>query len=378
MTYESVLAAAERYVEGLAKPPGALGGLEAMACRLWALQRAHVTAGGVSGAAAGDAADLGTPSVIERPSPTVRSPTLLVFAADHGSLLKDPSLSAFPRAVTAAMFATVAGGGAACTALARAHGVEVVLTDVGVDHDLAETTSKAAGVRVVHDKVMPHGTRDAVNEPAMRPEECRAAMAVGAKRVDEAVSGEEGATVVCLGELGLGNTTAAAALLAGLTGSPAAEVTGAGTGVTGEALTHKTSAVALAVTQGASVAETEGAFGWLRAVGGLELAAMAGAALRARELGVAVVVDGFIAGTAALAAVGMDESVAQCLFMSHVSAERGAETLRDALVAKGAGPPPLHLGMRLGEGTGAVLAVPLLRAAAAVFNMATLASVLES
>ncbi|GBF88556.1 nicotinate-nucleotide-dimethylbenzimidazole phosphoribosyltransferase [Raphidocelis subcapitata] len=178
-----------------------------------------------------------------------------------------------------------------------------------------------------------------------------------------------------VGELGIGNTTAAAALVAALTGARPAAVVGRGTGVGDAGLAAKTAAVAAALAANAALIKEGGALCALRAVGGLELAAMTGAYLEAGRRRLPVVVDGFISGAAALAAARHDPSILPCLFASHASAEAGAAAVLEALGLRA----PLHMGMRLGEGTGAALALPLLRSAAALMtDVASLAEVMAA
>lgn len=186
-------------------------------------------------------------------------------------------------------------------------------------------------------------------------------------------------------QLGIGNTTAAAALVAALTGTPPTDVCGRGTGINSDGLQQKIETVTAALAVNAELIAS-GPAGALRAVAGLEIAAMVGAYLQAAKVGIPVIVDGFISGAAALVAVQLEgERVRRCLFWSHRSEERGVGALLDAALShssdengEGGAPalgerPPLDMGLRLGEGTGAVLALPLLRSAAAVLaNMATL------
>ena len=214
-------ASAQRYHDLLAKPPGALGQLEAWAARLASLQHAEWY----------ESSDV---HATTKPRCSVKEPTLLLFAADHGSLAAHPALSAYPRAVTGAMFRTVAAGGAASSVLAASAGIRVELNDVGVDADLSDCRAgvPAAMTSVVHGKIS-RGTADFSIGPAMTEAELDAALAAGAAAVGRAC--ERGATVVCLGELGLGNSTSAAALLAALEGLRATEATGVGTGINEEA-----------------------------------------------------------------------------------------------------------------------------------------------
>jgi nicotinate-nucleotide--dimethylbenzimidazole phosphoribosyltransferase len=194
----------------------------------------------------------------------------------------------------------------------------------------------------------------------MTDEECAAAIEVGRQAVRRAVA--DGVTAVGLGEMGIGNTTAASALLSALTGASAEETVGRGTGIDDARLAHKRAVVAAAVAARPAT---------LAALGGLEMAAISGAAREARAQGIVVVADGFISTVATLAAVRAEPAVLANLFVAHRSAERGHAVALDALGAL----PMLDLKCRLGEGTGAALAIPLLRSAAAVLSeMATFAS----
>jgi len=330
------------------KPLGALGHLEAIAVRLAVLQ--------------------GTLA------PDVSHARVIVFAADHG--VAADGVSAYPPQVTAEMMRNFARGGAAVCVLARAGGVDVEIVDVGVDADLAEeldAIAAAAGTRVVHGKVR-RGSRNLRVEPAMTNAECDAAIAVGRAAVRRAAA--DGVQAIGLGEMGIGNTTAASALLGALTGLPPEATVGRGTGVDDERLAHKRAVVRAATVRaaverhGASDRADE-ARAALASLGGLELAAIAGAVLEAPAHGIAVMADGFISTVAALAAVRMVPEAADALFVAHRSAEHGHAAAIDALGMR----PLLALDMRLGEGSGAALALPVLRAAAAVLReMATFES----
>lgn len=309
------------------KPPGSLGRLEPLAIRL----AAH----------------------LKTLEPRVERGRVLIFAADHG--VSREGVSAYPREVTAQMVKTFSSGGAAITVLARTLGLEVEVIDVGVDADLPEMPG------VVSAKVR-RGSRNFLAEPAMTSEELESALEVGRAAVDRAA----GADTIALGEMGIGNTTAAAALLSALTGAPPEETVGRGTGVDGERLAHKRAVVEKALRlheRDLKVPRTA-----LAAVGGLEIAALAGAAIEASCRKKLVLVDGFISTVAALAAVRLDPFIRPALFFAHRSAEAGHGRALDALEAE----PLLDLGMRLGEGTGSALAFPILKAAAAILReMAT-------
>ncbi|HKI04728.1 MAG TPA: nicotinate-nucleotide--dimethylbenzimidazole phosphoribosyltransferase [Thermoanaerobaculia bacterium] len=314
------------------KPPGSLGRLEALAIDL--------------------AAYLGT---LE---PRVERGRILIFAADHG--ISREGVSAYPREVTAQMVKAFSSGGAAITVLARTLGLEVEVIDVGVDADLPEMPG------VVSAKVR-HGSRSFLEEPALTPEELAAALEAGRAAVERADAA--GADTVALGEMGIGNTTAAAALLSALTGAPPEETVGRGTGVDDERLAHKRAVVekALRFHGEAALEDPRRA---LAAVGGLEIAALAGAALEAARRRKIVLVDGFISTVGALAAVRLDPAVRPALVFCHRSAEAGHDRALAALGAK----PLLDLGMRLGEATGSALAFPIVKAAAAILReMATFA-----
>ncbi len=326
----TLAARAQQAIDEKTKPLGALGELEAWAVRLACIQ--------------------GTLT------PRIDRARILVFGADHGVAAE--GVSAYPPQVTAEMMRNFARGGAAINVLARANGLEVEVIDVGVDADLSSIPS------LVHAKVR-SGSRNFLHEPAMTDAECTAAMAAGRDALRRAAA--DGVRAVGLGEMGIGNTTAAAALLSGLTGAPAVETVGRGTGVDDQRLAHKRGVVDRAVGRHASDDPRH----LLASLGGLEMAAIAGAALEATAHGMVVVADGFISTVATLAAVRLDPATGANLFFAHRSAERGHGIALDALGAL----PMLDLKCRLGEGTGAAMAIPLLRSAAAVLSdMATFAN----
>lgn len=289
-------------------------------------------------------------------APRIDRVRLLLFAGDHG--IADAGVSAYPRAVTREMLRNFASGGAASTVIARTLDVEVEVVDVGVDVDPAEVPPGVIAAKTAR------GTARLDHGPAMTPAQRDAAFAAGVAAVARAGAVD----AIAVGEMGIGNTTAAAALLAALVDAPAEDCVGRGTGVDDAGLARKRHAVqqALARLDGASDPAT-----LLAEVGGFEIVAMVGAIHAAALADRIVIVDGFIASVAALAAVRLDAPVAGRLVFAHRSAEAGHARCLDALGAE----PLLDLGMRLGEGTGALLAVPLLRSAAAVMReMATFES----
>ena len=309
-------------------PAGALGGLGQLAVQLAAHQRTL--------------------------EPRIGRTRLLLFAADHG--VSAAGVSAWPREVTAQMLANFARGGAAVSVLARALDVEVELIDVGVDADGAPPGVVLAKTR--------RGTRRFDLAPAMDAADLDAALQAGGDAV-----GRAGAVdALLLGEMGIGNTSSAAALLAALTGASAAQCVGRGTGIDDPTLARKQDLIEVALRR---VGHARAPADLLRELGGLELAAMVGALQAARRSDTLVVVDGFIASVCALTAVRIEPAIRELLIFAHRSAEHGHAHCLAALNAQ----PLLALEMRLGEGSGAVLAVPLLRAAAAIMReMATFAA----
>jgi nicotinate-nucleotide--dimethylbenzimidazole phosphoribosyltransferase len=276
---------------------------------------------------------------------------LYVFAGDHG--VAEEGVSAWPSTVTAAMVATMLTGGAAINQLTAASGVALAVVDVGVAGDLSAIAKEhERKARFVAAKVRA-GTANFTRGPAMARAEAEAALAVGRGLAREAADG--GVTLLCAGEMGIGNTTSASALLCALAGVAPDVAVGHGAGIDDATLAHKARVIAAALERHRP--RRDDPLGALAAVGGLEIAAMAGLMLGGAAARVPVVVDGFIAGTAALAAIAIEPRVRDFLALSHRSAERGADALAGAL-----GLSPLYdLGLRLGEGTGAVLASELVR-----------------
>ena len=323
--------AAERHLDTLTKPPGSLGRLEELAARLVALT--------------------GAP-------PRVAQPVIFTFAADHGVVAE--GVSAYPPSVTAQMVENFLRGGAAVNVLARDCGARVVVADFGVANPIGDS---AALVRCS----LGAGTANIARGPAMTRERAEAAIEAGARLVMGAI--DAGADLVATGDMGIGNTTAASAMTAAITGAAPETVTGRGTGVDGEGWRRKAEAVrrALAVnrpdpTDGIDV---------LTKVGGFEIGGLVGVILGGAARRVPVALDGFIAGAAALAAATIAPASVHAMFASHRSAEPGHTR---ALAHLGL-VPYLDLGLRLGEGTGAALFVHLARAAARVYaEMATFKS----
>lgn len=313
----------------LTKPRGALGRIEELGTRL----------AGIAGTC---------------PPPVPRPAAVAVFAADHGVVAR--GVTPWPQEVTAQMVANFAAGGAAINVLARQVGASVTVVDVGVATPLPDDLPATVVRRPVR-----AGTRDFGAGPAMTSDECRAALDVGAVVAADLVAA--GAAALVTGEMGIGNTTAAAAIIASLLGVPAASVTGRGTGVDDLGLARKVAVIDAAVARRAG-----GPLDVLADVGGLEIAALCGFVVGGAAAGVPVVVDGVIALAALLVADrAVPGVVARCV-AGHRSTEPGATAVLDSLGLE----PLLDLGMRLGEGSGACLALPVVEAAARVLGeMAT-------
>jgi nicotinate-nucleotide--dimethylbenzimidazole phosphoribosyltransferase len=291
-------------------------------------------------------------------TPSVDPARLVVFGADHGVAVE--GVSAYPPVVTAQMMANLARGGAAACVFSRALEVDLEIVDVGVAADL----SALGGI--VHAKVRP-GTVNLAAGPAMTSQDLEAAIEVGRAAARRAI--DSGCRVLALGEMGIANTTAAAALASSLLGASPELTVGRGTGVSDAILAHKRRVVSRALALHAR--PVAGVSDLLAALGGLEIAAITGAILEASECGLAVVVDGFIVSVGALAAVRLEPRCRGACFFGHRSVEPGHALVLESLRAR----PLLDLGLRLGEGTGAVLALPLLRAACAMLSeMATFAA----
>lgn len=322
---------AEARLAALATPPGALGDLGALGVRL-----------------AG--------STARCPPPTFEHATVVVAAGDHG--VHAQGVSPWPQAITGLMATTVAEGRAGVSAIANAVGAEVVVLDVGIATELPDDVA-------VHDGRVVAGTRDATLEDALTREEATAALLAGALTAQRAVG--EGTQLLVTGDLGIANTTASAVLVAACTGTDAAAATGRGTGIDDETLARKVAVVEQVL---ARLPADVDPLGLLAAVGGAEHAALVGVLLAGAANRVPVVLDGVIAGAAALVAQRLAPQVVDHLVAGHRSSEPGATLALAHLGLE----PLLDLRMRLGEGSGALLAVPIVRAASAVLrDVATLA-----
>ena len=309
------------------KPLGSLGRLEQLALRL----------GQIQGTA----------------SPDLQQPQMVVFAGDHG--LAARGVSAFPSDVTWQMVENFLAGGAAVSVLARQHGLALTVVDCGVARDIAPRAAVPGQPQLLVRKVAA-GTQDASIGPAMTPAQCAQALHNGM----DVVRGLPG-NALLLGEMGIGNTSPASCLLARLAGIDVGEVTGAGTGLDEAGIARKTAVLREALAANAGATEPMDA---LAALGGFEIATMVGSVLQAARERRVIVVDGFIASSAVLVASRIAPHVLQRCVFAHQSDERGHARLLQVLGAE----PLIDLGLRVGEGSGAALAWPLLESACRIIN----------
>lgn len=329
----SFISAARQYCDALAKPHGSLGRLESLAAQLCGMQRTL--------------------------RPSLDHAIVLIFAADHG--LSRECVSAYPREVTAQMVRNFLNGGAAINVLARSFGCELLVIDAGVDSDIVSHPSLVCAK-------IGRGTANVLTGDAMTAEQCEQAVSAGARLARQAL--DRGVDLLILGEVGIGNTAAAALLLHGLTGWPLERCVGRGTGLDDAGLAHKLDVLTRVVARTPDSPAGD-PLELLARWGGFEFAMLTGAMLAAAEHRTPVLIDGFAVSVAAALAIRIAPAVLDYCIFGHVSAEKAH---RDLLAELGTS-PLLDLQMRLGEATGAMLALPILRAAAAlVSEMATLES----
>jgi nicotinate-nucleotide--dimethylbenzimidazole phosphoribosyltransferase len=287
-------------------------------------------------------------------SGSITEPAIVVFAGDHGVVAE--GVSAYPQDVTWQMVENFLTQGAAINVFARQNGCALHVVDAGVAHEFG---ARAGLV----DRKLAHGTRNFAREAAMSVQQCAEAMERGAAFVADLPG-----NVIGFGEMGIGNTTAAAALMHKLTGIPVADCVGAGTGLTPDGVLRKQRVIEAAVQLHGGVEDPAAV---LATFGGFEIAMMVGAMLKAAERRKLLLIDGFIVTSALLVAARIAPAILDYCVFAHCSDEAGHRRMLDALGAR----PLLQLGLRLGEGTGAALALPLVRAAANFLNeMATFGS----
>ncbi|NUF30209.1 nicotinate-nucleotide--dimethylbenzimidazole phosphoribosyltransferase [Acinetobacter oleivorans] len=323
---------AEQHQLQLTKPTGALGDLELIAVKLASLQsNAH---------------------------PQVNHPWITIFAGDHGVV--EENISAYPQAVTRQMLQNFTTGGAAISVIAKYHQAHLQVIDCG-------TVGEAYEYVGVERHCIRAGTANFAKQAAMNTEECRAALELGKNSVDTAKA--NGADIYIAGEMGIGNTCSASALACLLLNDTAEQLTGVGTGIGADQLRHKIEVIEQAIELHHKHV-TGDAFKTLCAVGGLEIAAIVGAYIRCAQMGLPIIVDGFISSVAALCAVRMNSKVRDWMLFGHQSAEYGHRRILQELNAE----PILKMNLRLGEGSGAGTALALVKMACVLHNqMATFA-----
>jgi nicotinate-nucleotide--dimethylbenzimidazole phosphoribosyltransferase len=321
-----------RRLNSLTKPIGSLGRLEELAARLVAIQ--------------------------EREFPDCVNKTIFTLAADHG--VTDEGVSAYPKEVTKQMVRNFLSGGAAINVLCRQFQIEVVIVDIGVDGTI-ETSDALVKKKIAN------GTKNIAEGPAMSEAEMTAALDVGVELAKSAARRER--TVLGTGEMGIGNTTAASAIAAALTGRPVVQVTGCGAGLDAEAVKRKVQVIERAIR--INRPDASDPLDILRKLGGFEIAGLTGLILGAAVRRIPVIVDGFISTAAAAIAYAIQPRVRDFMFAAHRSSEPGHTALLEFIGQR----PLLDLEMRLGEGTGAALAIAIMDAATKLFNeMATFTS----
>lgn len=326
----AAMEAAQERQDQLTKPAGSLGVLEQISIRL----------AGIGGEIC----------------PSIEKKAVVVMAGDHG--VTEEGVSAFPSEVTEQMVHNFTNGGAAINVLARHAGAEVIVVDMGVKADIDHPL-------VVGKKVKP-GTDNIAKGPAMTRAEAEAAVMAGAEVATGLI--ENGVDLLATGEMGIGNTTASSAIVSVLGDLPVSDVVGAGTGIDSEAVIAKVRVIEKAIKR--NDPQSDDPLDVLAKVGGLEIAGLTGVILAAAANRVPIIVDGFISGAAALIAAKLAPPAVNYMFASHQSVEPGhRRTLSEIGLA-----PVLHMDMRLGEGTGAVLAMNIIEAASRIIKeMATFA-----
>jgi nicotinate-nucleotide--dimethylbenzimidazole phosphoribosyltransferase len=304
------------------KPPGSLGKLEAIALQAGMVQNTL--------------------------TPVLKEPAIIVFAGDHG-IAADGLVNPFPQAVTAQMVYNFLQGGAAINVFCRQHRLQLKVVDAGVNHVFAPHP-------LLTDRKMGMGTQNFLHMPAMSLDQCKLAMQAGAAEVQ--LLHTHGCNIIGFGEMGIGNTSAAALLMNHFTGIPLADCVGAGTGSNAQQLAQKRAVLQQVVAKHSSPRSPEQA---LATFGGFEIAMTCGAIIQAAALQMLVVIDGFIVTAALLAAANMEPAVKDYCIFAHCSEEKGHKAMLQYLGVH----PLLQLDMRLGEGTGAAMAIPLIQSAVA-------------
>ncbi|ULQ56296.1 nicotinate-nucleotide--dimethylbenzimidazole phosphoribosyltransferase [Flavihumibacter rivuli] len=289
--------------------------------------------------------------------PVINRPTIVVFAGDHG-ISETGLVNPFPQSITGQMVYNFIRGGAAINVFCRQNGIDLKVVDAGVKGDFSDIISHP---QFISAKIN-HGTRNYLEEAAMTFEETERAIGYGRSIVEHLVA--EGSNCMGFGEMGIGNTSSASLLMAAITHTPLEKCVGKGTGADEKQLATKKATLEAVFEKHRNVISLQSPIKTLQYLGGYEIAMMVGAYLAAAEHKVIIVVDGFISTAALLVAHAMQPSVLNNCLFAHASGEQGHQRMLHYLNAK----PLLNLGLRLGEGTGAALAMPLLYAAVNFVN----------
>ena len=323
---------AQAHLDSLTKPPGSLGLLEDLAKRYVAIR--------------------------DTDQPSINKKAVIVFAADHG--VTEEGISAYPAEVTPQMVQNFLNGGAAINVLARQQNAEVLVVDIGVNHRFAPHPD-------LLDRKIAFGTRNMAMEPAMTRAEAEESIAIGIQIATQLA--DKGVDLLATGEMGIGNTTASSAIFSVLGGLPASQVTGRGTGIDDKTMNKKIAVIQQALEK--HTPNLEDPIEILTKVGGFEIGGIMGLILGASARNIPIVIDGLISSAGASLAIKLNPSVKDYIFPSHRSVEPGQEVFFELIET----PPLFDLKMRLGEGTGAVLAFGLIEAAVKIYSeMATFQS----
>lgn len=324
----ALLDAIRHKIDNLNKPKGSLGRLEDLAAQICLIQQTL--------------------------TPKLNNPCHLLFGSDHG--IERENVSVSPREITWQQMLNFAKGGGGVNMFCRQHGFKLYLVDVGIDYDLSNCHE------IYNRKIAP-GTANFIDGPAMSEEQYRQALDVGAEFVDKCHA--DGCNIVCVGEMGIANTSPSSVWMSLFGDIPLDECIGAGAGLDNAGIRHKSDVLNRAVNH--FISETGGKADTdtlIRYFGGFEMVSAVGAMLRAAELGLIVLVDGFIMTACALAAVRLYPEAKEYMIFGHVGDENGHRRLLDLLGAQ----PLLNLGLRLGEGTGALCAYPIVESAVRMIN----------
>jgi len=321
--------AIQEKIDNLNKPKGSLGRLESLALQIALIQQTL--------------------------SPHLSRPCHILFGGDHG--IEQEGVSVSPREVTWQQMINYGRGGGGVNVLSRQHGFLLRIVDVGVDYEFDPVKHKH-----IIDRKIARGTRDFLYEEAMTSAEFQKAMEIGAEQVE--ASWKEGTNVVSIGEMGIGNTSPSSVLMHLFLNIPLSQCVGAGSGLGCEGVRHKLQVLQLAVERFLTINKHADPLLTIRYFAGFEMVAAMGAMLKAAELGMVILVDGFIMSACMLAATRIDANVMDYAVFGHLGDEGGHRLMLDAMGAQ----PLLSLGMRLGEGTGAICAYPIVQSAVLLLN----------